>query len=130
MAFSGCVFGQQRRLNGSKVGSPEEGAGECSPGCGFVSPSWPSFGKHFARIENRFAQRLPSHKASAKQADFVIEGYVDPCEPLCEEGPFGDHTGYYTLPEPYPVFHVTAVTHRKDAVYPATIVSPSSGADG
>jgi 4-hydroxy-3-polyprenylbenzoate decarboxylase len=55
-------------------------------------------------------------------ADFVIEGYVDPVEPLREEGPFGDHTGYYTLPEPYPVFHVTAITHRKDAVYPATIV--------
>jgi len=56
------------------------------------------------------------------QADFVIEGYVDPREPLREEGPFGDHTGHYTLPEPYPVFHVTAITHRKDAVYPATIV--------
>jgi 4-hydroxy-3-polyprenylbenzoate decarboxylase len=55
-------------------------------------------------------------------ADFIIEGYVDPQEPLRDEGPFGDHTGYYTLPEPYPVFHVTAVTHRKDAVYPATIV--------
>lgn len=55
-------------------------------------------------------------------ADIVIEGYVDPLEPLREEGPFGDHTGYYTLPEPYPVFHVTAITHRKDAVYPATIV--------
>jgi len=60
--------------------------------------------------------------ASARQADFVIEGYVDPREPLRDEGPFGDHTGYYTLPEPYPVFHVTAITHRKDAVYPATIV--------
>jgi len=55
-------------------------------------------------------------------ADFVIEGYVDPTEPLRDEGPVGDHTGYYTLPEPYPVFHVTAITHRKDAVYPATIV--------
>jgi len=55
-------------------------------------------------------------------ADFVIEGYIDPTEPLRMEGPFGDHTGYYTLPEPYPVFHVTAITHRKDAVYPATIV--------
>ena len=55
-------------------------------------------------------------------ADIVIEGYVDPKEPLREEGPFGDHTGYYTLPEPYPVFHITAITHRKDAVYPATIV--------
>ncbi|MCF7762640.1 MAG: UbiD family decarboxylase [Verrucomicrobia bacterium] len=55
-------------------------------------------------------------------SDFVIEGYVDPREPLREEGPFGDHTGYYTLPEPYPVFHVTAITHRKDAIYPATVV--------
>ena len=55
-------------------------------------------------------------------ADFVLEGYVDPCEPLREEGPFGDHTGYYTLPEPYPVFHLTALTHRRDAIYPATIV--------
>jgi 4-hydroxy-3-polyprenylbenzoate decarboxylase len=55
-------------------------------------------------------------------SDFVIEGFIDPREPLRMEGPFGDHTGYYTLPEPYPVFHVTAITHRKDAVYPATIV--------
>jgi 4-hydroxy-3-polyprenylbenzoate decarboxylase len=55
-------------------------------------------------------------------ADFVIEGYVDPKEPLRMEGPFGDHTGYYTLPEPYPIFHITAITHRKNAVYPATIV--------
>lgn len=55
-------------------------------------------------------------------ADFVIEGYIDPKEQLREEGPFGDHTGFYTLPEPYPVFHVTAITHRTDAVYPATIV--------
>ena len=55
-------------------------------------------------------------------SDFVIEGYVDPTEPLRDEGPFGDHTGYYTLPEPYPVFHITSITHRKDAIYPATIV--------
>ena len=55
-------------------------------------------------------------------ADFVIEGYVDPKEPLREEGPFGDHTGYYSLPDLYPVFHATAITHRKDAFYPATIV--------
>ena len=55
-------------------------------------------------------------------ADFVLEGYVDPQEPLREEGPFGDHTGFYTLPEPYPVFHLTAITHRRDAIYPATIV--------
>jgi 4-hydroxy-3-polyprenylbenzoate decarboxylase len=55
-------------------------------------------------------------------ADFVIEGHVDPKEPLRMEGPFGDHTGYYSLADLYPVFHVTAITHRKEAVYPATIV--------
>jgi 4-hydroxy-3-polyprenylbenzoate decarboxylase len=55
-------------------------------------------------------------------ADFVIEGYVDPKEPLRTEGPFGDHTGYYSLADLYPAFHVTAITHRKEAVYPATIV--------
>ena len=57
-------------------------------------------------------------------ADIVLEGYVDPTEPLRDEGPFGDHTGYYTLPEKYPAFHLTAITHRKDAVYPSTIVGP------
>src|SRR6476659_1690855 len=55
-------------------------------------------------------------------ADIVIEGYVDPNDELIWEGPFGDHTGYYSLPDWYPRFHVTAITHRKDAVYPATIV--------
>jgi 4-hydroxy-3-polyprenylbenzoate decarboxylase len=55
-------------------------------------------------------------------ADFVIEGYMDPGEPLRVEGPFGDHTGYYSLPDRYPALHVTAITHRKDAIYPATIV--------
>ncbi|MBZ0097538.1 MAG: UbiD family decarboxylase, partial [Taibaiella sp.] len=49
-------------------------------------------------------------------------GYVDPNEELIWEGPFGDHTGYYSLPDFYPRFHVTAITHRKNAVYPATIV--------
>jgi 4-hydroxy-3-polyprenylbenzoate decarboxylase len=55
-------------------------------------------------------------------ADFIIEGYVDPDEELIWEGPFGDHTGYYSLPDWYPKFHITAITHKKDAVYPATIV--------
>ena len=54
--------------------------------------------------------------------DFVIEGYVDPSEELRIEGPFGDHTGFYSLPDLYPVFHVTCITHRKKAVYPTTIV--------
>ncbi len=55
-------------------------------------------------------------------ADFIIEGYVDPADELIWEGPFGDHTGYYSLPDWYPKFHVTAITHKKNAVYPATIV--------
>lgn len=55
-------------------------------------------------------------------ADFIIEGYVDPTEQLIWEGPFGDHTGYYSLPDWYPRFHITAITHRKNAIYPATIV--------
>jgi 4-hydroxy-3-polyprenylbenzoate decarboxylase len=55
-------------------------------------------------------------------ADFVIEGYVDPEEDLIWEGPFGDHTGFYSLADWYPKFHVTCITHRRDAVYPATIV--------
>ena len=54
--------------------------------------------------------------------DFVIEGYVDPSEEKAVEGPFGDHTGFYSLEDLYPVFHVTAITRRRDAVYPATIV--------
>jgi 4-hydroxy-3-polyprenylbenzoate decarboxylase len=55
-------------------------------------------------------------------ADFIIEGYVDPADELIWEGPFGDHTGYYSLPDWYPRFHITAITHRKNPVYPATIV--------
>jgi 4-hydroxy-3-polyprenylbenzoate decarboxylase len=54
-------------------------------------------------------------------AEIVIEGYVDPNEHDIE-GPFGDHTGYYTPAEPFPVFHVTAITHRKNPIYPTTIV--------
>ena len=53
--------------------------------------------------------------------DFVLEGYVQPGETR-PEGPFGDHTGFYTAIEDYPVFHLTAITHRKEAVYPTTIV--------
>lgn len=55
-------------------------------------------------------------------ADFIIEGYIDPEEEFIWEGPFGDHTGFYSLADWYPKFHVTCITHRKDAIYPATIV--------
>jgi len=55
-------------------------------------------------------------------SDIVIEGYVDPSEPLRREGPFGDHTGFYSLADDYPVFHVTCITHRAQPIYPTTIV--------
>lgn len=55
-------------------------------------------------------------------ADFIIEGYVDPDEDFIFEGPFGDHTGYYSLADYYPKFHITCITHKKNAVYPSTIV--------
>ncbi len=54
-------------------------------------------------------------------AEIVLEGYCEPGERRIE-GPFGDHTGYYSLQDKYPVFHITCITHRKDAIYPATIV--------
>jgi 4-hydroxy-3-polyprenylbenzoate decarboxylase len=53
--------------------------------------------------------------------DFVLEGYVQPGD-MRPEGPFGDHTGFYTAVEDYPVFHLTGITHRRDAIYPTTIV--------
>jgi len=55
-------------------------------------------------------------------SDIVVEGYVDPTEPLRREGPFGDHTGFYSLADDYPAFHVTCITHRKNPIYPTTIV--------
>jgi 4-hydroxy-3-polyprenylbenzoate decarboxylase len=58
---------------------------------------------------------VPAH------AEVILEGYVDP-EELRTEGPFGDHTGYYSLVDKYPVFHLTCVTRRRDPIYPATIV--------
>jgi 4-hydroxy-3-polyprenylbenzoate decarboxylase len=58
---------------------------------------------------------VPAH------AEIVLEGWIDPNEHL-PEGPFGDHTGYYTPIEPFPVFHLTAMTRRRDSIYPTTIV--------
>lgn len=58
---------------------------------------------------------VPAH------AEIVLEGYVNPGETRVE-GPFGDHTGYYSLADEFPVFHLTCITHRRDAIYPTTIV--------
>jgi 4-hydroxy-3-polyprenylbenzoate decarboxylase len=55
-------------------------------------------------------------------ADIIIEGYINPEEEFHPEGPFGDHTGFYSLIDNYPVFHITCITHRKNAVFPATVV--------
>lgn len=55
------------------------------------------------------------------QAEYIIEGYVDPSERR-PEGPFGDHTGYYSIQDEYPVFHVTAITHRRNPIYPTIVV--------
>jgi 4-hydroxy-3-polyprenylbenzoate decarboxylase len=54
-------------------------------------------------------------------AEIILEGYVDPKERR-REGPFGDHTGYYSLAHDYPVFHLTAVTHRRNPIYPSIVV--------
>ncbi len=59
--------------------------------------------------------QVPAH------AEIVLEGYVELGE-MRSEGPFGDHTGFYTLPADYPVFHITCITHRKDPIYASTIV--------
>ncbi len=58
---------------------------------------------------------VPAH------AEIVLEGYVELGE-LRTEGPFGDHTGFYTMKDEYPVFHITCITHRKDPIYCATVV--------
>ncbi len=55
-------------------------------------------------------------------AEIVIEGYIDLTEDTVTEGPFGDHTGFYSLADKYPKFHVTALTHRRDPIYATTIV--------
>jgi 4-hydroxy-3-polyprenylbenzoate decarboxylase len=76
-----------------------------------------------------FARRKPVEMVKCRtvdievpaNAEIVLEGYVDPLERRTE-GPFGDHTGFYSLAGEFPVFHLTAITHRKDPIYQTTIV--------
>lgn len=70
----------------------------------------------------RLAKALTCDLEVPATADFVIEGYIDPAEPLVTEGPFGDHTGFYSEADLYPQVHVTAVSMKRDAVYATTIV--------
>jgi 4-hydroxy-3-polyprenylbenzoate decarboxylase len=99
-----------------------------------ISPLPPSIDEmSFAGFLRR--ERVPLVKAKTvnvmipADAEIVIEGYVDPTERR-REGPFGDHTGYYSLAAQFPVLHVTAVTTRKKPVYPATIVGQPPMEDG
>lgn len=64
-----------------------------------------------------------------EESQFVLEGYVEPGERRLE-GPFGDHTGFYSLADQYPVFHLTCITHQREPVYPATVVGPPPMEDG
>jgi 4-hydroxy-3-polyprenylbenzoate decarboxylase len=70
----------------------------------------------------KLAKALTCDLEVPADADFVLEGYIDPAEALVTEGPFGDHTGFYSLADLYPLVHVTAVTMRRDPIFPATIV--------
>lgn len=65
---------------------------------------------------------LDSNIEIPSDVDFVLEGYVDPAEEKFYEGPFGDHTGFYSLEDYYPKFHITRITHRRNAIFPATLV--------
>jgi len=81
----------------------------------------------FAGFLNRSAIELtPCVTQSALEvpasAEIVIEGYIDPAETPILEGPFGDHTGFYSTADLYPRLHITAITQRRDAIYPTTIV--------
>jgi len=80
------------------------------------------FAGFLRRSPVRLARALTCDLDVPAEAEIVIEGYIDPKEELVVEGPFGDHTGFYSLADRYPRVHVTAITMRRDAVYPATIV--------
>lgn len=77
-----------------------------------------------------FLRRAPVELARAvtcelevpAEADLVLEGFIDPSEPLVTEGPFGDHTGFYSLADQYPRVHITCVTMRRQPIFPATLV--------
>ncbi len=77
-----------------------------------------------------FLRRAPVELARAvtcelevpAEADLVLEGFIDPAEPLVTEGPFGDHTGFYSLADQYPRVHITCLTMRRQPIFPATLV--------
>ena len=80
------------------------------------------FAGFLRRAPVRLAKAVTCDLEVPAESEFVIEGYIDPSEPLVTEGPFGDHTGYYSLADLYPRVHVTALTMRAKPVYATTIV--------
>jgi 4-hydroxy-3-polyprenylbenzoate decarboxylase len=80
------------------------------------------FAGFLRRAPVRLAKALTSDLDVPAEAEIVIEGYIDPAEALVMEGPFGDHTGFYSLADRYPRVHVTAISSRREPVYPATVV--------
>ncbi len=80
------------------------------------------FAGFLRRAPVRLVKAVTSDLEVPAEAEIVIEGTIDPAEELVVEGPFGDHTGFYSLADRYPAVRVTAVTSRRDPIYPATIV--------
>jgi 4-hydroxy-3-polyprenylbenzoate decarboxylase len=80
------------------------------------------FAGFLRRTPVRLAKALTSDLEVPAEAEIVIEGTIDPAEELVMEGPFGDHTGFYSLADRYPRVRVSAVTMRREPIYPATIV--------
>ncbi|MDQ3516953.1 MAG: menaquinone biosynthesis decarboxylase [Gemmatimonadota bacterium] len=80
------------------------------------------FAGFLRKVPVRLVKALTCDLEVPADADFVMEGYIDPREPLVTEGPFGDHTGFYSLADLYPQVHVTALTMKKDPIYATTIV--------
>jgi 4-hydroxy-3-polyprenylbenzoate decarboxylase len=80
------------------------------------------FAGFLRRAPVRLAKAVTSDLEVPAEAEIVIEGTINPAEALVTEGPFGDHTGFYSLADRYPRVHVTAITMRRDPIYPATIV--------
>ena len=80
------------------------------------------FAGFLRRAPVRLVQAVTCDLQVPAEAEIVIEGYIDPREPLVVEGPFGDHTGFYSLADHYPQVHVTAITLRDEPIWPHTIV--------
>lgn len=120
------IYGAWRKKGGRM---PVAVALGCDPAATFASTA-PMPPKLDEMMLAGFLRKWPMQMVKCKTCDifvpadsqFVLEGYVDTDEEPVWEGPFGDHTGYYSLADWYPRFHVTCITHRKDAVYPATVV--------